>query len=169
VRKGAFILKKMLIEIGLNPYVMTTGSRGLHVTIPLDRMHNVDFIRDFSRELSTALEARAPDVFTSEMRKSKRNDLIFIDTMRNSYAQTAASPYSVRPLDGAPIATPITWGELEKKSVTPRSFNITNTASRLRIIGDPWLKIYDNPQSLDSAKRMLGEMKSKERRLTVYR
>ncbi len=169
VRKAAFILRKLLFGLGLDPYVMTTGSRGLHVTIPLDRKHDFDFIREFSNNLSSALEARAPDVFTREMRKSKRNGLIFIDTMRNAYAQTAASPYSVRPLDGALVAMPITWSELEKKSVSPSSFSIKNTVSRLMKIGDPWLKIYDNPQSLDGAKRILEEMSSRERRLTVYR
>ena len=75
---------------------------------------------------------------TTEVRKNKRGDRIFLDTARNGYAQTAAPPYAVRPREGAPVCAPLHWEELENPKLKPDQFNIRNVFDRLKKSGDPW-------------------------------
>ncbi len=147
VLEAARVLRTALDEVGLIPFVMTTGSQGLHVTVPLDGRSDFDAVRDFARQLAGQLAEEQPEKFTIETRKEKRDDRIFLDYLRNAYAQTAVAPYAVRPLPGAPVATPLDWDELEDPGLNSQSYNTSNIFRRLGQKEDPWQEIdeYGHP------------------------
>jgi bifunctional non-homologous end joining protein LigD len=134
----AIALRSLLKERGLSAYVKTTGSRGLHVLVPLNRRKPFDEVRAFAQRLAQALVDSNPERLTTDVRKVNRRGRIFIDTGRNAYAQHAVAPYAVRPRDGAPVATPVTWEELEDPNLRPDRFNIHNIFDRLNQYGDLW-------------------------------
>ena len=119
-RRGSLQMRELLTELDLECFVQATGSRGFHVDVPLDRSEDFDSVRAFGLEVAETLVAREPRLYTTEFQKSKRGDHIFVDTLRNAYAQTAVAPYSLRAKPGAPAATPLTWDEVERGKVTPR-------------------------------------------------
>ncbi len=138
IREAAKDLRGWLIEQGLIPFVKTTGSRGLHVLVPLLRRLDFDEVRAFAREIAKRFVESDPKHLTMETQKDKRQGRIFVDTVRNAYAQTAAPAYAVRPRDGAPVSTPLHWGELDGGGVKSDSFNLRNIFDRIRDTGDPW-------------------------------
>lgn len=141
VKAGARALRTALGEVGMSAFVMTTGSRGLHVTVPLDRSADVDDVRAFARRLATVVADAAPDDFTTELRKDKRRGRVFIDVLRNAYGQHAIAPYSVRARVGAPVATPLDWDELDRGELEPRRYTIRNIFRRMARKEDPWREI----------------------------
>ena len=120
---------------------MTTGSRGLHVVTPLKRVHTFDWVRSFAFEIAQLLIEKNPDLFTVEIRKNKRGNRIFIDTLRNAFAQTAVAPYAVRPKPGAPVAAPLEWKEVSLKNLRPDKYTIKNIFKRLDKVGNLWQNI----------------------------
>jgi bifunctional non-homologous end joining protein LigD len=150
--------KQLLDELNLISFVMTTGSSGLHVVVPLDRTFDFDQSRSFAEKVAKTLEKQFNDKLTTEIRKSKRRNRLFIDYLRNSYGQTSVAPYAVRAFDGAPVATPLDWHELNKKDLNSRFYNINNIFNRLRQKPDPWEKIFDFSKSLKKAKKKLEDM-----------
>lgn len=156
VRDGARRMRDLLEELGLAPFVMTTGSRGLHVTVPLDRSADFDVVRTFARGCAELLVARRPDHLTVEHRKAKRDGRVYVDTGRNAYAQTGVAPYAVRALPGAPVATPLDWSELGR--ARPRSTTIANLFRRLGRKDDPWADIDRRARPLAKAAERLRRM-----------
>jgi len=156
VRQGALLLREMLQEIGLVPYVKTTGSRGLHVVAPIVPEENADVVVAFARTLAERLCRRAPDTFTIEIAKKKRGDRVFVDYLRNGYLQTAVAPYSLRAIAGAPAATPLAWAELDDPGLTARSYHLRNMAERLRKVEDPWRGLWRQARSLIAAREKMG-------------
>lgn len=114
VKKGARLLKDLLEKQGREPQLMTTGKRGLHVWYTLKPKRDYDTLRAEIRKTAEALVDRDPQLFTLEVRKEKRGNKVFIDTLRNSYAQTSVCPYSLRAEPGAGVATPLKWHELAR-------------------------------------------------------
>lgn len=153
VRRAAKRCKAMLDEIDLVCFVKTTGSRGLHVVVPLRREEGFDEVRAFAQTLAAALASRYPDELTTEQRKSKRRGRLFLDVGRNAYGQTAVAPYSVRALAGAPVATPLGWDELDNGSLHSRSFHVGNVRERLEQHGDAWWGLGRSARSLPLARR----------------
>lgn len=154
-RKAALDLRDILGEIELKAFVKTTGSNGYHVVVPISRGPGFDKVREFARNVSGALIERKPDSYTLEQRKDKRGDKIFLDTLRNSYGATAVAPYSVRPKEGAPVAVPLDWQEIED-GVSPRDFTITNVPERLSKKGDPWKGMMRHARKIESRQGKLG-------------
>lgn len=136
VRWTALELKKLLQEIGMPTFVMTTGSRGLHVVVPLKRVATFDVVREYARSIATLLVDRYPKKLTINARKESRGRRLLIDCMRNSYGATAVAPYAVRAIEKAPVATPIFWEELAR--ITPQRFTIKTIFKRLLQKEDPW-------------------------------
>lgn len=136
LRFGVKKLKTILEEHGLTSFVMTTGSRGYHVVVPLVPVHSFEKVRTFARTICQELADAYPDRFTTELTKSKRKKRIFLDYLRNSFGQTSVACYSLRALEGAPIATPISWEELSKTK--PQQYTIKNIFKRLARKQDPW-------------------------------
>jgi len=87
VREAAFLVKDLLKEIGLSPHVMTTGSRGLHVIVPIKPVLSFDRVREIAMEMAGILEKRYPDKLTAEIRKEKRKGRLFLDVLRNAYGR----------------------------------------------------------------------------------
>ncbi len=147
-------------RLGLPAFIMTSGSRGLHIVVPLKRTRVFDEVREFAQAAAELLERENPDLLTTAARKNKRDDKIFVDVGRNAFAQTAVAPYAVRPIDGAPVATPLDWKELKEKSLSPQSYNIKNLFKKLEKDGDPWKEIDSKAVVLTSAIKELEKIKN---------
>jgi bifunctional non-homologous end joining protein LigD len=161
VRDAARACRDLFDELELPSFLKTTGSKGLHVVVPLDRKAGFDSVRDFAREAMALLAARRPDALTTEVRKNKRKGRVFLDVARNAYAQTAVAPYSVRPLPGAPVATPIAWEELGR--LDARSFTLENLFGRLSRVRDPWKGLRRHASGLSRPRRRLETLREEER------
>ncbi len=157
-RTAAFLVQELLEEVGLASFVMTTGSRGLHVVTPLDRSAHFDETRDFAKDLAQLLADRHPDQLTTEMRKSEREGRLFLDYVRNGYGATAVAPYSLRPRPGAPVATPLSWDELKDPELRSNTYDIRSIWNRLDKVGDPWRTMRRHARSLEEPRKKLGEM-----------
>lgn len=155
VRDAARACRELFDALGLPTFVKTTGSKGLHIVVPLDRSADFDTVREFARNAMRVLAARQPDALTTQVRKEKRKGRVFLDVARNAYAQTAVAPYAVRPLPGAPVATPIGWDELGR--VDARSFTIANLLRRLGRREDPWKGLRRHACSIARARRRLAK------------
>jgi bifunctional non-homologous end joining protein LigD len=138
VRNAALTMREMLGRHDLRPFIMTTGSRGVHVVVPLRRQEDFDTVRSYAQKIAGEAIEEEPEAFTTQSSKEKRRGRLLIDVMRNSYAQTSVAPYAVRAKDGAPVATPIHWDEVEDGKVRSQSFNISNIFQRLKDTDDPW-------------------------------
>lgn len=134
-------VKGLLDDLDIPSFLMTTGSAGYHVLVPLDRSGDFDVVHDLSRRLARMVVERFPGSTTVEQRKDQRGGRVFVDYLRNSYAQTTVVPYSLRALPGAPVATPIEWDELGDSE--PRRWSIGNIFRRLGQIDDPWQPLAD--------------------------
>jgi bifunctional non-homologous end joining protein LigD len=156
---GARALREALEAIDLVPYLMTTGSRGLHVVVPLDRSADFDTARALARRVAASVADQAPDRFTVEQRKEKRRGRVYLDTMRNAYAQTAVTPYAVRALPGAPVAVPLEWAELSRLAA-PQPYTIKTIARRLARKGDPWKDIGRRARAIREAEQRLDVLEA---------
>ncbi|MFW6200893.1 MAG: non-homologous end-joining DNA ligase, partial [Gemmatimonadota bacterium] len=155
VRTAARRLRSLLDELVLPSFVMTSGSKGLHVYVPIQRRHDFDDVKPFSRGVAEILAARYPDDLTTEIRKNKQGDRIFVDFLRNEYAQTAVAPYSLRARPGAPVATPLEWDELSSSGMGPRRYTLENIFRRLSRKDDPWKGMDAGARSIASARTRL--------------
>jgi bifunctional non-homologous end joining protein LigD len=159
VRFAARLLHRVLAEeLDLSCFVMTTGSRGLHVVVPLDRSSDTDEMVGFARALAKHVAERAPDRLTTELRKNKRRGRLFLDTTRNAWGQTGIAPYSVRAKPGAPIATPLEWKEVDDSRLTSARYHIKNISRRLSQRGDPWRGINRHAAKLASRRKRLDKL-----------
>jgi bifunctional non-homologous end joining protein LigD len=155
VRAAARRLGDLLRELGLAPFAMTTGSRGLHVVAPLRRTADYAAVHDFSRAVAAALVEEDPSRLTVEFRRENRGDRIYVDVGRNAYGQHAVAPYAVRPLPEAPVATPLRWEELDDRGLKPRGWTVATIGDRLADGGDPWRGITRSARSIGPARRAL--------------
>ena len=151
VRRTAKSLRDLLDEFGLASFVMTSGSRGLHIWVPLDRRTPIDDVLDFSATVAKVLVSRDPDTLTLEFSKDKRGDRIYVDVARNAPSQHAVAPYSLRAKDHAPVATPIDWDELDDPAIGPQSHTLATVPERLKERGDAWKGMSKKAKSLQRA------------------
>ncbi|MGP3949748.1 non-homologous end-joining DNA ligase [Streptomyces sp. 7N604] len=155
VRWAARRVCELLDELGLPAQLMTTGSSGVHVVVPLDRKSPFDDVRDFAMRAARLLADRHPDRLTTEQRKADRKGRVYLDVQRNAYAQTAVVPYAVRALPGAPVAMPFAREELDDPELTARRWTMTTAGDRLS--ADPWSPA-PRGRSLRTAERRLSGM-----------
>lgn len=148
VVNAAKILKSVLEDLKLNPYVMTTGSRGLHVVVPIKREKEFSFTHEASKKIAMLALEKNPNLLTLKVAKEKRNKKVFIDYIRNSYGQTTISPYSLRTINKAPVATPLYWDELNDKNLNAQRYNIDNIEEKLNRDNDPFKDIDKKAKSL---------------------
>jgi len=160
IQEAARWLKGLLDTLELPSYVQTTGSRGLHVIVPLDRTASFDEARDFARGIADCLASRHPDALTIEQRKSRRGQRVFIDYLRNAYGQTSVAPYAVRAKEGAPVATPLDWDEVGASSLHPQRYHLRNIGRRLGQKDDPWRDMARHGHSVHAAARRLARLQS---------
>ncbi len=157
VRSTARAFKQLLDELELPAFLKTTGSRGLHIVIPLKRTEEFDSVRGFARDLARIVVDQAPGERTLEQSKANRGDRVFIDTNRNGYAQLVAPAYAVRPRTGAPVSVPLEWDELEKKNLRSDSITLRTIFAHLDKTGDPWADFWRSGTALTKARRRLEQ------------
>ena len=159
VRTTALELKRVLEELGLFSVVKTSGSRGLHIIVPLDRSADFPAVRSFALDLAQLLVAHDPDRVTTETSKAERHDRLFVDWLRNSFGQHAVAPYAVRARPGAPVAMPLDWSEVEDKKLDPRGWSIRTALARIEDTPDPWRGWRRRAKGLVRARRRLDELR----------
>ena len=114
VKEAAVKLRELLSELGLETFPLLSGGKGLHVVAPLDATADWPAVSDFAERFSRAIAEAEPDMFTANIRKAQRKNRIFLDWLRNQRGATAVMPYSARAREGAPVAAPIAWDELDR-------------------------------------------------------
>jgi len=145
VRQGARDVKVILAELSLNSYLKTSGGKGYHVVVPLKPAVAWDGFHNFARRVAEVMEQKWPDRYTSNVRKAKRTNRIFIDWIRNGRGATSIAPYSLRARKGAGVSMPIAWAELD--TVAPDGVNMAEALSRIGG-NDPWQDFFQNNQQL---------------------
>ena len=136
-------VRQRLSDAGLAGFVKTTGGKGLHVAAPLRPRAGWDAVKGFARDMAQAMEADNPDLFIAKSTKSARKGRIFVDYLRNGRGATAIAPYATRAREGATLAMPLGWDELERV-VGPDHFTVTNARARLDALdSDPWESFRD--------------------------
>jgi bifunctional non-homologous end joining protein LigD len=155
VKATARSFKELLDYLGLPAYLKTTGSRGLHVVVPLRRREGFDSVRAFARELAAVVVGQDPEERTLEQRKSERRGRVFLDINRNAYAQTVAPAYAVRARRGAPVSAPLYWEELKNQDLRPDGVTIRNVFDRIKKVGNPWADFWRRGVSLSKARQKL--------------
>jgi bifunctional non-homologous end joining protein LigD len=113
VRDAARRIRDLLEDIGLRTFPMLTGGKGVHVIAPLDASKDWPAVSSFAERFSRAIAEAEPETFTANIRKVQRQGRIFLDWLRNQRGATAVMPYSARAREGAPVAVPIAWEELD--------------------------------------------------------
>jgi DNA ligase D-like protein (predicted polymerase) len=152
----AGVARELLEELGLRGYAKTSGNRGIHIFVRIEPRWEFLDVRHaaigFGREL-----ARRDSGVTVEWWKEERGERIFIDFNQNCRDRTIASAYSLRPIPGAPVSTPLTWEELA--GVTdPREFNLFTVPERLASSGDAWVTIDDTAHSIEPLLALYDEL-----------
>jgi bifunctional non-homologous end joining protein LigD len=146
---ACLLVKEVLDAIGLRAFPKTSGSRGLHIFVPLKVGPSSDEVLAFATDLAGRLAAAYPKELTVEHSIAARRQRVYIDVARNGKVQTVVSPYSVRRKPRAPVSTPLAWSEV-KPFLDPASFNIGNFRARLKA-KDPWADFFQSRQTLKSA------------------
>ena len=113
VKQGAERLRALLADMGLVTFPLLSGGKGIHVVAPLDRSADWPAVKSFAERFSRAIAEAEPELFTANIRKAQRKGRIFLDWLRNQRGATAVLPYSARAREGAPVAAPIDWSELD--------------------------------------------------------
>jgi bifunctional non-homologous end joining protein LigD len=155
VVESARQVRLLLQELGLISFVKTTGGKGLHLVIPIDRRHDWKEAKVFCRQVAELIVRFDPAHFTANMSMTQRTGKIYIDYVRNGRGATAIIPYSPRMRSGAPISVPLDWDELNDQMRSDH-FTIRNIANRLdNLKRDPWREMKTMRQSLAAAIKKL--------------
>jgi bifunctional non-homologous end joining protein LigD len=144
--RAGIVVRKELDALGLKSFPKTSGSRGLHVFVPLRRGPTYDDVLPFARQICDRLAAQHPQELTVEQRIDARGERVYLDAFRNTFGGTVVAPYSVRRRDKAPFSMPLDWSEV-KPSLDPSKFNLGNYAKVLDR-PDPWKDFFKSRQSL---------------------
>jgi bifunctional non-homologous end joining protein LigD len=149
VVESALLVRDALSALGMPAYAKTSGSKGIHVYVPIQRGLSQKQVWTFAKELARTLEAHAPQLVTAEYRVAKRPpDRILVDYNQNAWGQTLASIYSVRPSAGATVSTPVTWEELEG-GARIEDFTLFNVPARVAEHGDLWRGVLEDDGRYD--------------------
>jgi bifunctional non-homologous end joining protein LigD len=146
-------LRELLDELGLVSFVRTTGGKGLHVVVPIERRTTWDEAKSFARDLAAAVARREPALYVLTATKAKRKGKIYLDYLRNARTASAIASYSSRARSGAPVATPLRWDELGAR-LDPSRFTVRTVPGRLAELGaDPWEGFFEVRQVLTKTLR----------------
>ncbi|WP_405812218.1 non-homologous end-joining DNA ligase [Streptomyces sp. NBC_01520] len=156
VRRAAHRLHEPLEELDLPSGLMTTGSRGLHVVVPLNRRDDADDVLALARATARTLAFRYEQELTTEPRKGR----LYLDVARNGYAQTVVAPFGVRSRPGAHVAVPLGWDELDDPELTTRRWTVTDLGDRLE--KDPWEGLARHGRGVTAANRRLRGLAQSE-------
>jgi bifunctional non-homologous end joining protein LigD len=151
VRETGLIVKEALDALSMPSLVKTTGSKGLHVYVPIVRGPVQKQVWTFAKALAQELAVRHPALITAEYRVAKRpHGRVLVDYNQNAWGRTLASIYSVRPRPDATVSTPVTWKEVER-SVRIEDFTMRNVPARIAAVGDLWKPLLQKRGRFDLA------------------
>lgn len=150
VVKVALATKKILDRIKIASYCKTSGSRGLHIYVPLGAKYHYDYVREFAKAINILVSGQLPEFTSLERSPEKRKRRVYLDYLQNRRGQTMAAPYSVRPVLGALVSTPLEWKEVNAK-LSLQNFTLENTFLRLKKKGDVWKDVLGPGANLDAA------------------
>jgi bifunctional non-homologous end joining protein LigD len=136
VCQAALMLGNVLHDAGLVPFVMTSGSRGLHVHVPIFPEMEFGWVMVFARTVAESVAEKAPGLVTTIA--DQDDGKVLIDYMRNAYTMTSVVPYGLRALSGAPVAAPLDWDEFGSLDAGAREHTMASIFTRLSLRGDPW-------------------------------
>ncbi|MGV9296983.1 non-homologous end-joining DNA ligase [Amycolatopsis sp. NPDC003676] len=148
LREAAVLVREFLAELGIEVYVKTSGSRGLHLYSILEPRWDGYEVRAAAVALARALERRHPDLITAQWWKEERGSRVFVDFNQNAPHKTVFGAWCVRPRLGGQVSTPITWDELA--TVEPDTLTLSTVPALVAERGDPWAGANDRPQSIEA-------------------
>jgi bifunctional non-homologous end joining protein LigD len=152
IREVALILRETLDALGMPSYAKTTGSRGIHVYVPIVRGPTQKQVWSFTKTLAFDLARRHPRLVTAEYRKAHRpTGHVLVDYNQNAWGRTLASIYSVRPAPRASVSTPLTWDEIAR-GVAIEDYRIDNVPARVARLGDLWSPLVTSRKRVDLGK-----------------
>jgi bifunctional non-homologous end joining protein LigD len=141
VLETALLVRQALSALGMPAFAKTTGSKGIHVYVPIVRGPTQKQVWTVAKELARALESHASQLVTAEYRVAKRpGGRVLVDYNQNAWGRTLASIYSVRPRAGATVSTPVTWEEIEA-GVRIEDFHLFDVPQRIAALGDLWARV----------------------------
>ena len=148
---AALVLRAKLDQLGIRGYPKTTGGNGMHIYIPVEPVYTYPQTKAFAEILARLMANERPDLFTLPRTVGKRvPDKVYFDYLQNGLGKTISGPYVLRARPGAPVATPLDWGEI-KPGLRPQQFNITNAMARFGQVGDLFAGVLSRPQRLEGA------------------
>ena len=142
--EASLLLKDKLRDLGLTPFVKTSGKKGIHVVIPIEPEHVFEKTRVFVHQIGIEL-AKESDMIVSEFKDTKKPGKVFADYLQNSPLRTMVVPYSLRPTPDATVSTPLEWSEV-KKGINPSDYTISTVVDRA---GNPWKDIFEKRCKLE--------------------
>ncbi|HEV2249905.1 MAG TPA: DNA ligase D [Candidatus Limnocylindria bacterium] len=158
VKEAALLVRDLLHGLDLEGFPKTTGSRGIHVLVPIARRYSFDESRGFVERVGKAARERAPTLITLTFAKKERRG-IYVDYLQNVRGKTTAGPYSVRPIRRAPVSAPLRWDEIAGLG-RPDAFTIANLPDRLASVGDLLAPALELPQKLPKTVFPTGRAKN---------
>lgn len=164
VLEAALVVRDALATLGMRSWAKTTGSKGVHVYVPIVRGPTQRQVWELAKAFAHTLAARHPRLLTAEYRVALRpKGRVLVDYNQNAWGRTLASVYSVRPRPRASVSTPVTWAEVER-GIELDDFRIDNVPARIAEVGDLWAPMADPRGRFDLA-RILAAEKGKEERV----
>lgn len=154
--RAAVHVKAAFDVLNLASYAKTSGSRGLHVMVPIRVGPDADQVLAFAKSFVLRVASAHPQDLTVEHLVTARRGRVYLDPFRNGFGQTVVAPFSVRRREKAPISWPLDWPEV-KPTLIPSDFNLGNFATRLGRT-HPWSDFFDNRQSLENPDRLLNRL-----------
>ncbi len=154
--RAAIRVKAALDVLRLPSYPKTSGSRGLHVLVPIRVGPDADQVLAFARSFVGRVASAHPNELTVEHSVAARAARVYLDPFRNGFGQTVVAPYSVRHREKAPISTPLEWSEVTP-TLIPSEFNLGNFLARINHV-DPWSGFFENRQALEDAAQLLNRL-----------
>src|SRR2546423_1150073 len=165
----ALSTREILTKLGLQSYAKTSGSRGIHVYVPIKPKYSYEEVAEFAEGVAGIVASENRDVATVERSLGKRRrGQIYVDHMQNARGKSVVAPYSVRPREGATVSAPLNWSEVKRKKIRTQDFTILNMLKRVKQKGDLFKPVLSKRQNLDGAmkklKELLGEPKARSAR-----
>lgn len=150
VVRVAQTLYELLNELSLESHCKTSGKRGLHIYVPTQARYAFEQVHLMANLIAHLAQIRLPHLISLERSPKKRQKRVYIDVPRNSAKQTLVAPYSLRPVEHAPVSTPLHWREVVPE-LDPLAFNLRSLSERIERIGDPFLRMGLQKQNLTQA------------------
>lgn len=154
VQEAALLLHTFLTELELVPFVKTSGGKGLHVVVPIQRRYDWDTVKDFSHDVVRHLARTFPERFSAKSGPRNRVGKIFIDYLRNGFGATTVCAWSARARPGMAVSVPLAWPEVEALA-GPDRWRVANIHERLDVGNDPWNAYESSARTLTAGRRML--------------